>query len=180
MTDLPARLPFFADPVGHAVDAEQAEARAEQERDAALKEAARYLSPTNENIAQGYLVAAIRDMAQILVTSKDNAAEALKQLAAANAHCDIYRRERDSAEARAEQAERQRDEWQETVRVIQQPHWCQQAADLRAALIEALDEWQDASQYKGDYLRQKHGDEARIAELRALASLPVATLEDQR
>jgi len=32
---------------------------------------------------------------------------------------------------------------------------------------EALSEWDYASQYKGDYLRKKHGDVERIDELRA-------------
>lgn len=64
---------------------------------------------------------------------------------------DEAERKLQAAEARAEQAERERDEWQETVRVLQQPHWCQRAetaeqslAHLRAALttlhMECLDE----------------------------------------
>ena len=39
---------------------------------------------------------------------------------------------------------------------------------LREALKEALDEWQDSSAYKGDYLAHKHGDVVRIVELRKL------------
>jgi uncharacterized protein YlxW (UPF0749 family) len=39
---------------------------------------------------------------------------------------------------------------------------------LREALDEALDSWQEAAQYKGDYLMKKHGDMEDIAELRKL------------
>lgn len=41
-------------------------------------------------------------------------------------------------------------------------------AALRSALAEALDGWADAANYKGDYLRDKHGDVEDIARLRAL------------
>jgi len=55
---------------------------------------------------------------------------------------------------------------------------CAEAADVIAAQVrqlqqveviaeEALSEWDYASQYKGDYLRKKHGDVERIDELRA-------------
>ena len=40
--------------------------------------------------------------------------------------------------------------------------------ELLAALKEATDEFEEASQYKGDYLRKKHGDGETIAQLRAI------------
>ena len=43
-------------------------------------------------------------------------------------------------------------------------------ARLTAELTEALDEWDNASLYKGEYLRNKHGDVERIAALRPLAT----------
>jgi cell division septum initiation protein DivIVA len=39
---------------------------------------------------------------------------------------------------------------------------------LREALKEALDSWQEAAQYKGEYFLKKHGDMEEIAELRKL------------
>jgi hypothetical protein len=39
---------------------------------------------------------------------------------------------------------------------------------LREALGDALDAFAEASQYKGEYLREKHGDEKELARLRAL------------
>jgi hypothetical protein len=50
---------------------------------------------------------------------------------------------------------------------------------LRAGLGEALDEWECAGSYKGDYLVWKHGDAERIAELRALLPPAQATKRDQ-
>ena len=41
-------------------------------------------------------------------------------------------------------------------------------AELDAALSEALDGWEDAAAYKGDYLRDKHGDLGGITRLRAV------------
>ena len=41
---------------------------------------------------------------------------------------------------------------------------------LEAALSEALDEFEDAIQYKLEYLVTKHGDRATIARLRAIAA----------
>jgi hypothetical protein len=43
------------------------------------------LSLGNENVQRGYWIAAVRDIAQILVTSKDNAREAMAQLEQAEA-----------------------------------------------------------------------------------------------
>jgi hypothetical protein len=40
--------------------------------------------------------------------------------------------------------------------------------ELRTLLVEALEEWEYAVTYKGEYFDQKHGDSARIAEIRAL------------
>lgn len=40
--------------------------------------------------------------------------------------------------------------------------------ELEDALSEALTDWEDAAGYKGEYLREKHGDLERIAEFRAL------------
>jgi hypothetical protein len=42
---------------------------------------AKHLSPENENVKRGYWVAALRDMAQIMVTSKDNARDAFGEIA---------------------------------------------------------------------------------------------------
>ena len=39
---------------------------------------------------------------------------------------------------------------------------------LRAALEEALDGWEYAAQYKGEYFVKKHGDTEDIARLRKL------------
>jgi hypothetical protein len=44
-------------------------------------EMAKHLSPENENVKRGYWVAALRDMAQIMVTSKDNARDAFGEIA---------------------------------------------------------------------------------------------------
>ena len=41
---------------------------------------------------------------------------------------------------------------------------------LQAALSEALDEFEDAIQYKLEYLVTKHGDRETVARLRALAA----------
>lgn len=41
-------------------------------------------------------------------------------------------------------------------------------AKLESALKTALDEWEHASQYKGEFLAAKHGDAEDIAELRKL------------
>lgn len=41
-------------------------------------------------------------------------------------------------------------------------------AKLEASLSEACDEWEYASQYKGEFLAEKHGDASAIAELREL------------
>lgn len=49
--------------------------RAEARLDNVRAEVAKYLSPGNENVRQGDVIASIRDMAQIMVTSKDNLAE---------------------------------------------------------------------------------------------------------
>jgi hypothetical protein len=44
---------------------------------------------------------------------------------------------------------------------------------LTEALRDALDGWEEGSQYKGEYLREKHGDAEEIAKYRMLlASLP--------
>jgi predicted RNase H-like nuclease (RuvC/YqgF family) len=40
---------------------------------------------------------------------------------------------------------------------------------LRAALAEACDEYDEASHYKGIYLREKHGDADTLTRLRAVA-----------
>ena len=46
-------------------------------------------------------------------------------------------------------------------------------ADLAAELEEALDGWEEGAQYKGEYLRDKHGDAEGIAKGRAvLARMP--------
>ena len=46
------------------------------------------------------------------------------------------------------------------------------AADLICELVKALEEaidgWEEGSHYKGDYLREKHGDAEGIAEARAV------------
>ena len=41
-------------------------------------------------------------------------------------------------------------------------------AELETALDDAIAGFEEGSQYKGDYLRDKHGDEDKIAKLRAL------------
>ena len=46
------------------------------------------------------------------------------------------------------------------------------AARLQEALREALDGWAYAAQYKGEYFRGKHGDDADIARLSALLDEP--------
>lgn len=38
---------------------------------------------------------------------------------------------------------------------------------LRTMLTEALDAWEYACEYKGDYFRKKHGDDEQIAQMRA-------------
>lgn len=48
-------------------------------------------------------------------------------------------------------------------------------AALEVALGEALDEFEDAIQYKLDFLVTKHGDRATIARLRAIAAGTAAT-----
>lgn len=51
-----------------------------EELEAAKTEAAKYLSPNNENVKCGYLVAMIRDLAQIKVTAQGNAEDAMRLL----------------------------------------------------------------------------------------------------
>jgi hypothetical protein len=41
-------------------------------------------------------------------------------------------------------------------------------AELEAALKEAIEGWEDGANYKGDYLRAKHGDTEDIARVRAV------------
>ena len=53
----------------------------EAERETILKDLAAW-SQTNENITQGYLVAAVRDVLQIMVSEQDNAQEAEAQVRA--------------------------------------------------------------------------------------------------
>jgi hypothetical protein len=50
-----------------------------------------------------------------------------------------------------------------------------EANPLAAALKEALDGWEDAAQYKGEFLMKKHGDAEDIARLRALLPAEDAT-----
>lgn len=45
------------------------------------------------------------------------------------------------------------------------------APDLLDALQEAVDGWEEGSQYKGEFLREKHGDAEGIAKVRALISM---------
>ncbi len=40
--------------------------------------------------------------------------------------------------------------------------------ELEAALSEACDEYDDAANYKGEYMRAKHRDDETLARLRAL------------
>lgn len=40
--------------------------------------------------------------------------------------------------------------------------------ELEAALAEAIEGWEDGANYKGDYLRKKHGDAEGIAKARAV------------
>ncbi len=40
--------------------------------------------------------------------------------------------------------------------------------ELESMLIEAIEGWEDGSNYKGDYLKAKHGDAEGIARARAL------------
>lgn len=48
------------------------------------------------------------------------------------------------------------------------PEMLNDNAVLRAALREALGEWESNAQYKGEYLREKHGDAEEIEKFRAL------------
>lgn len=41
-------------------------------------------------------------------------------------------------------------------------------AELEAALSDAIEGWQEGAAYKGDYLREKHGDAEGIAKARAI------------
>lgn len=61
----------------------------EQARAKAMQTIAGCLSPENQNVVNGDLIGSVRDMAQVYVTSKDNAREALAQLDAANQHVKI-------------------------------------------------------------------------------------------
>lgn len=45
--------------------------------------------------------------------------------------------------------------------------------ELEAALGEALEGWEDGANYKGEYLKEKHGDAADIARVRAVLQKPV-------
>jgi len=49
-------------------------------------------------------------------------------------------------------------------------------AELEKALSECVEEYSYAAEYKGEYLREKHGDDDKIAEYRKL--LARAALED--
>jgi hypothetical protein len=46
-------------------------------------------------------------------------------------------------------------------------------AELEAALSEAIDCWEDSANYKGDYLKEKHGDAEGIALARAILKVPL-------
>lgn len=48
------------------------------------------------------------------------------------------------------------------------------AEKLRAHLRDALDGWDEAADYKGEYLRAKHEDTERIAEIRAAVAALLA------
>ena len=41
-------------------------------------------------------------------------------------------------------------------------------AELEVALEEAIEGWEEGAAYKGDYLREKHGDAQAIAKARAV------------
>jgi hypothetical protein len=51
-------------------------------------------------------------------------------------------------------------------------------AELKEALREALNEWEYASQYKGEFLAKKHGDAESIARLRKLLDAPAGARKD--
>lgn len=62
----------------------QLEAECERLRalmDALTQEIAKYLSPINENARKGYWVAAVRDLAQIMISAQGNASDAEAKLA---------------------------------------------------------------------------------------------------
>lgn len=52
-------------------------------------------------------------------------------------------------------------------------------SSLLSWLCEALDEWEYASQYKGEYLAFKHRDKERIAELRQELEKATITVETE-
>jgi len=55
----------------------------------------------------------------------------------------------------------------------------ERVAALEVALGEALDEFEDAIQYKLDFLVTKHGDRATIARLRAIAAGTAAAVGEE-
>jgi hypothetical protein len=46
----------------------------------------------------------------------------------------------------------------------------ERVGELERGLGEALDGWQEGAEYKGEYLKAKHGDAEEIAKWRALLS----------
>lgn len=47
------------------------------------------------------------------------------------------------------------------------------------ALRDAIDGFKDCAQYKGDYLRKKHGDDEEIAALEAVYSKALSEADEQ-
>ena len=45
-------------------------------------------------------------------------------------------------------------------------------AQLEQALLEAIEAWEYAAEYKGEHLQNKHGDDDEIARLRAILDKP--------
>ena len=49
-----------------------------------------------------------------------------------------------------------------------QQHVDRYIAELEAALREAIEGWEDGANYKGEYLRKKHGDAEGITQAKAV------------
>ena len=51
--------------------------------------------------------------------------------------------------------------------------------ELINALRDAIEGFKDCAQYKGDYLREKHGDDKEIAALEAVLSKAISSAEEK-
>jgi len=116
------------------------------------------------------------DLATAALAAKDNMAALV--IKAEQALSNSLRDERDALKAALAELEAANEEVKDaTTREIerQRDEATALVERLRGALKDCIEDYEDAANYKSDYLREKHGDAASIAKYRALLSEPQAS-----